>query len=102
MNSSIQSPMTSASSKGIVIRYEDLRQQALSEFVESGPGLGLSLLVRQGMKSWIEAWSDCASNLVPKPPIKMAPARSLPSDFRSEVVTILVGMVLHNRWETRQ
>ena len=41
-----------------VTRYEDLRRHVTGH--EGGHRLGLALFQREGMKAWLDAWSNCA------------------------------------------
>jgi len=73
-----------------VAGYEELRRQALGGY--RGPGL--ALLVRHGLKMWIETCSNCA---VGAPLRKERPVQNqaaIPAGVRSEVVALLAGMIL--------
>ena len=85
----------------IVARYEELRRQALGACGGVNGGLGLALLVRQGMKGWIEAWSHCGPSLPMKPQNQTGSTEVVPLDLRGEVVLILAGMALSSRGEAR-
>ena len=81
----------------LVSRYEDLRLEALGRGGLSR-GLGLAVLLREGMGSWIELWSKC----VP-PPKSMregstgTSAHSVPPELHGEIASILAGMALSYR-----
>jgi len=81
----------------LIGHYEDLRLQALERDGQSR-GLGLALLRRQGMRSWIESWSKCA---LPTSPVrndsKAALVHSAPVELRGEITDILAGMALSYR-----
>jgi hypothetical protein len=85
----------------IVARYEQLRRQALGASGGVNAGLGLALLVRQGMKGWIEAWSHCGPSLPVKSQNQTSSTDVVPLDLRGEVVLILGGMALSSRGEAR-
>ena len=87
--------------EALINHYEDLRLQALGRGGLSR-GLGLALLRRQGMRSWIESWSKCA---LPTCPVRDdstgASGHSAPVELRGEITNILAGMALSYRpWET--
>jgi hypothetical protein len=77
-------------------RYEDLRRQAL----EGGAfdrGLGLAMLLRQGMWYWLESWSKCTAT-APAPEVSATtPVESVPAALQGEIATILTGMALSYR-----
>jgi hypothetical protein len=85
----------------IAARYEELRRQALAASGGVNRGLGLALLVRQGMKGWIEASSHCGSGLPTKSQNHTGSTAVVPLDLRGEVVLILAGMALSSRGEAR-
>jgi hypothetical protein len=85
----------------IVARYEQLRRQALGASGDVNGGLGLALLVRQGMKGWIEAWSHCGPRRPIRSPNQTGSTELVPLDLHGEVVLILAGMALSSRWEAR-
>ncbi len=68
---------------------------------ELSRGLGLALLRRQGMRSWIESWSECALLSSPlREDSTGASGHSVPLKLHSEIAIILAGMVLNYRsWE---
>jgi hypothetical protein len=75
-------------------RYEDLRQQAQGGI---GDRAGMVVLLRQGMRAWMEAWERW---------ITSEPSRTqtitdrdtspevLPSMLRAEITLLLAGMAL--------
>ncbi len=76
---------------GLIAAYEELRRQILNG--QRGPGL--ALLMRRGMREWMNACSLC---LVPSPTKEFTAAPDhavLPQSARTEVVLILAGMLLH-------
>lgn len=78
-------------------RYEQLRQQVLSE---PGGGWGQGLVVQRGLVAWMQAWPT-------EPPRATGPAipteaEPLPvprwsSDLRREIGSVLVNMILAQR-----
>lgn len=79
--------------------YEELRKQALGTGPMNQGGLGLALLMRQGMKSWMDAWS-CRARGVPVRPLPGHSREAIIAlDLRAEVVMILTGMALSGRQE---
>ena len=77
-------------------RYEDLRQQALGRGA-CDRGLGLAMLLRQGMCCWMESWSKCTTTA--SAPEVSAPksVESVPAALQGEIATILAGMALSYR-----
>jgi hypothetical protein len=78
----------------IVSRYEELRRQALGAADEAGRGSGLALFVRQGMKSWMQAWSQGVIGGPATSPTKTGPEEVSPMQLNREVVMILASMAL--------
>ena len=72
--------------ESLTSRYEDLRSEVLNG---SGRGLGLTLFLRLGMNSWIEALSNCTLQ-APRDPTDQH-AFVIPSSH-SEITLILAGM----------
>ncbi len=83
-----------------VARYEQLRNDVLSQ--ATGGGFGLILFLRQGMTAWMRACA-CAVH-VPSParesvqPLNAVSA--LPCDVRSQAAVILAGILLSHPTET--
>lgn len=76
--------------------YEDLRARALAG--DRGPGL--TLFLRHGMCEWIEVCSSSpAAAAVAEPVAATANPQLLPPGMRSEIVSILAGLVLQQRGE---
>lgn len=83
----------------LLTHYEQLRKDALSLPAGHTPAPGLALFLRKGMTAWMRAWSCC----MPKPAPKTA---SLPDstptcsvDIRTQIATILAGMILGRQLE---
>lgn len=81
-------------------RYEQLRNDVLSQAADGG--FGLVLFLRQGMTGWIRT-SACARTPVPavagrstQPWDAVSP---LPGEVRSQAAVILAGMLLHHPTE---
>jgi hypothetical protein len=73
-------------------RYEQLRRLALGEAVAGVEerGLGLALLMRWGVRAWLEANSE---SVLPAP-ASPSDGRSLATDVRGELVRIVASMAL--------
>ena len=82
----------------LVLGYEDLRRQALGGV---GTGRGLVLFLRQGMRSWIEAWPR-TWHVPVDPSREHAPASTMPGAVRADVVRLLASLVLHQEPEVRR
>lgn len=76
-------------------RYEDLRQQALGGACDRG--LGLAMLLRQGMCCWMESWSKCLPATPAHESSAATSAESVPTALAGEITTILAGMALNYR-----
>ena len=72
-------------------RYEELRSQALGG---SGRELGLALLLRQGMRAWVEAWSNCTLGMPAERRREGGLAEVVPIQLRTEIAIVLAGMAL--------
>lgn len=88
--SHLPSTIQTASSNYLLARYEELRQQAKRH--DAGHGMGLTLFIRQGMKTWMEAWSRCAPS---SPAVEQNNKEILSPSLQSDMTMILAGMVLH-------
>jgi len=84
---------TNAGASEHVERYEALRGRAIDPHHAPTARDGLAVLLRQGMASWIQAWSTLPAPAAPsaqnnhqKPP--------LPDGASAEVVRILADMAL--------
>lgn len=89
-----QSAAGSGTDSTIVSRYEELRRQALGAADEAGRGSGLALFVRQGMKSWMQAWSQCGIGGPATSPTRTGPEEVSAMQLNREVVMILASMAL--------
>jgi hypothetical protein len=77
--------------------YEQLRRDALGR--SSTGSVGLTLVLRQGLAAWIQAWS-CGTWSPRRDPVPPANAvHPLPADVRSQAAVILAGILLHPRPE---
>jgi hypothetical protein len=93
---------TAAADPTILARYEDLRRQALQMADPASRGSGLVMFVRQGMKNWMEAWSQCMPSVPTRPMIKARLDQVPPVQWSREVVSILASMALGSFWEARR
>jgi len=77
----------------LAAHYEQLRQDAMRQSISGGRGLGLALFLRSGMTTWMQAWSECASveTQTHSPP---SGDETIPVDLRSQVTSLLAGMIL--------
>ena len=83
----------------LAAHYEQLRSDAFSYSVGRGHGPGLVLFLRQGMLSWMRAWSRCTSG--PEPRCSTPPYTDaiLPLEVRSQITTVLAAMILGQQQE---
>jgi hypothetical protein len=83
-----------------VVRYEQLRNDALSRSHGADGGFGLTLFLRQGMTAWMRTSSYAVT-----PPARESaqPGNAvspLPCDVRSQAAVILAGIILSHPPET--
>ena len=90
-------PDRALSDDGLISRYEVLRQQALGLPCEIPRGQGLVLLMRSGMRAWMQAWAQCATTVIRRPP--PGEAEIVPVTLHQEATLILASMLLHRRQE---
>lgn len=83
----------------LIAYYERLRQQVVHDSASGREGLGLALFLQRGMAAWIAAWSQCAGafqkDTCPGPP----PVETLPSNVRSQIASLLAGIILNRQVE---
>lgn len=91
----------SIAAPAILAGYEELRRQALHKADPMHRGAGLALFVRQGMRSWMQAWSRCRPSVPSKPQIKTSVEQVSPIQGSRELVSILASMALGSRQEAR-
>jgi len=59
-----------------------------------GEGFGLALFLRRGMAAWMQAWSECTRPVEPVTRSQPKVDETIPADMRSEITTLLAGMIL--------
>lgn len=84
-------PVQTPTASDLVARYEELRSQALGG---SGRALGLALLLRQGMRAWIEAWSNRTLMMPTERHCEGSLDDVAPIQLRAEIAIVLAGMAL--------
>jgi len=57
-------------------------------------GLGLALFLRRGMTASMQAWSECAGNVEPATRSQPVVHETIPVNMRSQIATLLAGMIL--------
>lgn len=82
--------MTGQPSQEATAAYEVLRSQALGHSSGTGPGLGLAVVLRQGLPGWLRVWTERVADQRPA-----APAAHLPVPLAPELALVLTAMVLH-------
>ena len=95
-----EAPPQSAAEEDWAVRYEQLRNDVLSQGI--GSGFGLSILLRQGMMAWMRACT-CAVPLpltVGSSVQPWIPVSPLPGDVRAQAAVILAGILLTYPTET--
>jgi hypothetical protein len=84
-------PVRTSTAGDLTDRYEELRSQALGG---SGRELGLALLLRQGMRAWVEAWSNCTLTMPAERRREGGLDEVVPIQLRTEIAIVLAGMAL--------
>jgi hypothetical protein len=87
--------------RSLLAQYEQLRCDALSQGGLAPHGLGLALLLRQGMTAWIRAWSKCANDDHTSSSCTVRLAAPLSSEVRSQLTHILANLLTRPLHETR-
>ena len=59
-----------------------------------GHGLALALFLRHGMTAWMQAWSECAGKVEPEKRSESGGYETIPVDMRSQLTSLLAGMIL--------
>jgi hypothetical protein len=93
--------LTSSCNDQLITCYEELRQQVLGRSSTSNWRPGLALLMRGGMKAWMEAWAPCCASAPVKAQDPQGCEAIIPLGMHHEVVMILAGMILYSRQEAR-
>lgn len=84
-----------ATAQTLVDGYERLRREALSSDAHQPRALGLGVLVRQGMVTWMKVYSLCAATASPPPPPPgSAQEIRLPPGLLGELARILAGSLM--------
>jgi len=83
-----------ANGSDLVARYERLRRDAIGPPVCQGEGLGLALFLQRGMTAWMQAWSECAPTCEARTHSQNCSEETIPGDVRSQIATLLAGMIL--------
>lgn len=79
--------------RALIARYEQLRGEALGQGGPPAHGLGLALLLRQGMSAWIRAYSEWVNDSQSSSPSPVRLAAPLPSEVRSQLTLMLASML---------
>jgi len=51
------------------------------------------------MTAWMQAWSECAGNVAPATSSQSGLQETIPADMRSQITTLLAGMILSQQQE---
>jgi hypothetical protein len=51
------------------------------------------------MTAWMQAWSECVSNIEPGTRTQSGVANIVPADMRSQITALLAGMILYLQQE---
>jgi hypothetical protein len=80
----------------VVVRYEELRQDALSDW-QGASGVGRTLFLREGMAKWI--WMVASAPSPRSQPESAATINRWSCDVRAQAASILAGILLNYRSE---
>lgn len=86
-------------SEELVAHYEQLRNDARALSAGQNPAPGLALFLGQGMTSWMRAWSPCMHTTDVGTLASPATVQGLSVDIRTQMATILAGMILSQHQE---
>ena len=78
------------STPGHVARYEELRRHTVERQILAGR-LGLAILLRQGLATWIEQWSKVPA---PAPSTERSRPSPLPDSSSTDLINVLAAMAL--------
>lgn len=78
----------------LVAHYERLRRDALGSRSPGDEGFGMALFLRRGMSAWMEAWWECTRRIEPGPRSEPRVDETIPADTRTQITTLLAGMIL--------
>jgi hypothetical protein len=81
-------------------QYEQLRSEVTSHSEHAREGSGLALFLRRGMTAWMQAWSQCTGT--PKGHSQAVMPAAIPIDLRTQVATLLAGIILGLHQEATQ
>jgi len=73
--------------------YERLRRQILHG---GDPAAGLGVLMRQGMRAWMERCRECA-HAIGSSGDGASPPVTIPSPLQTQMVRVIAGMVLNHK-----
>ena len=79
-------------------QYEQLRHAATIGWEHEGERLGLALFLRRGMTAWMQARSSRTDCVATNPPGQPA-AATVPIDLRTQIATLVAGMILDRQKE---
>lgn len=75
----------------MIAGYEELRRQVLTG---CGNGPGMTLFLRHGMRSWMEAWASCHWSAAVAPRRESHPPRPVAVGLHSELAMLLTSMAM--------
>ena len=65
----------------------------MSRSFSGGRGLGLALFLRSGMTAWMQAWSECTGVETETRSVRSS-SETIPMELRSQLTSLLAGMIL--------
>ena len=80
--------------KESIVRYEELRAQALEVSDRFDGGLGWALFVRKGMAAWLRAWREHRTQEKPEHAVSYRPIPWMGQEQQRDVVMVWTGMVM--------
>jgi hypothetical protein len=79
--------------------YEDLRTRVLA----GGRGPGFALFLHHGMRQWMEVCDSVTSAVATLEPAEVTPdPKYVLPEMRSEIVSILAGLLIQKRGEAKR
>jgi hypothetical protein len=52
------------------------------------------LFLRRGMTAWMQAWSQCTDHVAPNAHVRPVTPAAVPIDLRTQIATLLAGIIL--------
>jgi hypothetical protein len=88
--------------ENLLAAYEDLRSRILGCTGGSWTGAGLAVIIRQGMRAWMDVFSQPEAFASERVHEQRCSDLAVPLDLRAEATRILAAMAVGNLQEMRR